>query len=84
MCIRDRGRVKLRGYRHICVRDIITNMSTNDNKTLEVSATDENLTSEMDVPLTQISQIGESSTTAFVQSETITITSISSLSLIHI
>ena len=62
----------------VCVRDIRTKMSTNDNITLEISTTDENLTSEMDVPLTQISQIGESSTTAFVQSETVTATSISS------
>ena len=58
-------------------------MSTNDNKTREISTTDVNLTSEMDVPLTQTSQMGESSTTAFVQSETIPITSISSSQDVH-
>ena len=40
-------------------------MSTNDNKT-EIGTTEENLTSEMDVPLTPISQIGESSTTCLL------------------
>ena len=53
-------------------------MSTNDNITLEISTTDVDMTSEMDVQLTPISQVGEASTTAFVQSETVTISSISS------
>ena len=41
-------------------------MSTNDNITLEICTTDENLTSEMDVQLTPISQVGEASTTCLL------------------
>ena len=55
-----------------------TNMSTNDNKTIEISTTDVDLTSEMDVPLPQTSQIDESNTLASV--ETVTLTSISTRS----
>ena len=54
-------------------------MSTNDNITIEISTTDVDLTSEMDVQSTQTSQIDEPNTLASVETEKVT-TSISTRS----
>ena len=60
-------------------QDKIIKMSTNDNITVEISTTDVDLTSEMDVQSTQTSQIDQPNTLASVETEKVN-TSISTRS----